>query len=215
MATLADRMKFHKLKIRLKEEHEKKLHNLELSYANIIVQLMREKERVHKEMQNTFYNQIEQINQMMFNNNDSNHNHQATPDIKTNPLETLIAAVNHVEANNDDIEKENQSGDCIEVENGFACRICHKVLARAYDIKRHIKCVHGDERPYKCDECGSSFKLQFHLKEHKVIHLSVRPFKCHFCDRRFSRKRDIAKHCKRRHKEGYEQFQKAKKIENR
>ena len=337
MTNIADRMQYYSLKKRLKEEHEKKLHNLELNYANIIVQLMREKERVHKEMQNAFYNQLEQINKMMFeslfrnavkqhysqssiinrntnnandkrnistnknsNTNTNNNDTQSrpilightlalsnattpesilparllptipeiksasvpttatinspssqllienppevAPDIKQEPvspttntqsnaLNTLIMAANHVDTkknnntsdsdgsySSDSVHSSNlkspnnkpvnikQVDDYIEVENGFACRICMKVLARAYDIKRHVQCVHGDERPYKCEECGQTFKLQFHLKEHRVIHLSVRPFVCHFCDRRFSRKRDIAKHCKRRHKEEYEEL---------
>ena len=91
----------------------------------------------------------------------------------------------------------------IKTGDGFACKICKKVLRRAYDIKRHIQCVHHNERPYKCGECGSKFKLAFHLKEHQLTHLAVRPFKCYYCNRRFTRKRDITKHCKRMHKKQF------------
>ena len=265
MSTLADRMQYFTLKRRLKEEHDKKIHDLEFKYANIIVQLMREKETIHKELQNRFYSRLDQINQMIFrsisnqsvkqhysqfnpvnidkskkNHNNENHkdknhkdkNHKdnsdnlnvtstnvnesiadnkGTPNSmlpitllqeiksesvpthtsqKNNKLinadlisksppdsfKTLLTAVNQMESktnqnissssDDDDDEfilpsryrdknnmKQESNGsssplgdnwkkDCIQVKDGFACRICNKKLARAYDIKRHIRCMY-------------------------------------------------------------------------
>jgi len=93
-----------------------------------------------------------------------------------------------------------------EVESGFACNLCNKVLARAYDIHRHIKCVHSEYRPYSCDVCGRKFKLSFQLKEHSIIHNAEKAHRCHFCAKRFRRKRDIKKHCVRRHSQQWRQL---------
>jgi hypothetical protein len=46
----------------------------------------------------------------------------------------------------------------------------------------------SNERPFKCDQCPSSFNRNHDLKRHKRIHLAVKPFPCSHCDKSFSRK---------------------------
>lgn len=358
--SLSEKLQYYALKQQLKRYHDKEVHDLEFKYAKIIVQLMREKKKVHQSMFDRYCNQMDQLNQSLFaamvrentkrtldhykhsmaryqgrakyknnkmkveipalnplllNDQQQNENaenaeneklisppksgsvpvtdaekivHVKTPPLamqfifncdptspqkasfeqvrqtlddqksadKADAMDVLLQAIESLEresrdslgstqstqsserfddededaemnsnsnvnvkeeADDEEEEEEEDDDDDFDIErvavggssrssqwtregDGFACNVCGKVLRRAYDIKRHIQCVHNDERPHKCDECGTRFKLGFHLKEHKLTHLAVRPFKCYFCERRFTRKRDITKHCKRMHK---------------
>eukprot|EP01083_Nonionella_stella_P003243 9241_1 len=287
-------LQYQTLRTKLKEGHEERIHELELKYATIIVALLKEKETVHKELQNKFYGQLDQLSQVLLQqstvpqftitNNISNTNNsdrkssvnqnqnippniaaaiernaQLTSQIRSSTVPFQLGGIKNVsvsdikaeseqtllppkipnnpiisaptmnddsqsssddetddsflyparsrresEVTNEDDKSLSDDANCLKVDDGFACGICGKVLKRAYDIKRHIQCVHSAERPHICETCGSRFKLMFHLTEHKVTHLAVKPFKCHFCEKRFRRKRDVTKHCQRKHKEKWD-----------
>ncbi|XP_012412263.1 zinc finger protein 397 isoform X2 [Trichechus manatus latirostris] len=46
--------------------------------------------------------------------------------------------------------------------------------------------VHTEERPYKCDVCGHSFKQHSSLTQHQRIHTGEKPYKCNQCGKAFS-----------------------------
>mmetsp|Transcript_13951 Transcript_13951/g.23812 ORF Transcript_13951/g.23812 Transcript_13951/m.23812 type:complete len:605 (+) Transcript_13951:387-2201(+) len=51
------------------------------------------------------------------------------------------------------------------------CKLCGSSFTRKYDLKRHIKTSHLDQRDYACEACGRKFKRQQHLNVHeKLIH---------------------------------------------
>lgn len=50
-----------------------------------------------------------------------------------------------------------------------ACNICAKRFVHLYVLNKHMKSVHSDERPFRCDICEMGFKMQHQLKGHKVI----------------------------------------------
>ena len=41
----------------------------------------------------------------------------------------------------------------------FLCEYCGKVFSTRRGLRNHLK-YHSDERPYKCDICGASFKVK-------------------------------------------------------
>lgn len=45
------------------------------------------------------------------------------------------------------------------------------------------KVVHSDQKKYKCQYCGSSFKRSKALKNHLILHSGLRPYSCPFCDK--------------------------------
>ncbi|XP_006835197.1 PREDICTED: zinc finger protein 397-like [Chrysochloris asiatica] len=46
--------------------------------------------------------------------------------------------------------------------------------------------VHTEERPYKCDVCGNSFKQHSSLTQHQRIHTGEKPYQCNQCGKAFS-----------------------------
>ncbi|NWR46027.1 ZN572 protein, partial [Regulus satrapa] len=53
---------------------------------------------------------------------------------------------------------------------------------------------HGEEKPYKCLECGKSFSCNSHLREHQNLHTGERPFVCGECGKSFSRSWRLIRH---------------------
>lgn len=54
------------------------------------------------------------------------------------------------------------------------------------NLQKHM-CTHSKEKPYVCDECGSSFTRGDSLKSHRFKHSGERPFKCEECSMRYEK----------------------------
>ncbi|XP_071445625.1 zinc finger protein 497-like [Hetaerina americana] len=75
----------------------------------------------------------------------------------------------------------------------FCCR-CPQIFESLVFLERHVKTQHSDQRPYSCDECGATFKLEKYLKKHAKLHSGVRPFKCAVCAKAFRNRSELELH---------------------
>ncbi|NXW12022.1 ZN189 protein, partial [Fregetta grallaria] len=50
------------------------------------------------------------------------------------------------------------------------------------------------EKPYKCSDCGRSFRWNSDLINHQRTHTGERPYKCLKCGKSFKRNSDLTVH---------------------
>ena len=74
------------------------------------------------------------------------------------------------------------------------CPICFKTYMEKYDMIRHIKRNHNNEKPINCDICGYSFSRIQDLKRHMPVHRDGKLDKCDRCGLTFKRKSELNKH---------------------
>lgn len=67
----------------------------------------------------------------------------------------------------------------------YHCDQCPSAFTTGTELKIHIKNVHCEERPFKCEHkgCDSAFKQKENLKEHMLRHTQKKNFVCVVCDK--------------------------------
>ena len=104
--------------------------------------------------------------------------------------------------NSGKIDKDKANDDLV-----YRCDICSSTFKHSEFLKNHIHTKHNtgqnnpyyqlnqtgnwrssvikrknySDRPFKCDLCGAGFKIEGHLKNHRLKHTTERPFKCKQC----------------------------------
>ncbi|XP_039621291.1 zinc finger protein 2-like [Polypterus senegalus] len=65
------------------------------------------------------------------------------------------------------------------------CIECGKTFRLAQHLKQHQR-THTEEKPYQCTECGKTFRQAQNLKHHQRIHTGEKPYHCTECGKNFT-----------------------------
>lgn len=80
-------------------------------------------------------------------------------------------------------------------EKPFECDQCGTTFKRALGLKFHMR-IHTGERPYECNHCGKTFTQPAGYQKHMRIHTGERPYSCDECGKTFNQITHLKKHKK-------------------
>ncbi|KAM3843849.1 uncharacterized protein M6D78_002005 [Vipera latastei] len=78
-------------------------------------------------------------------------------------------------------------------EKPYKCLECGKSFRRSSQVTSH-KWIHTGKKPYMCTECGKTFTQKGNLNSHKRIHTGEKPYKCMDCGKGFCENASLIKH---------------------
>ncbi|NXA51201.1 HINFP factor, partial [Nothocercus julius] len=58
------------------------------------------------------------------------------------------------------------------------CPLCDTAWASVSSLRAHIRFRHSDERPFRCQLCGSGFKNAYDLHKHVETHNDSDAYSC-------------------------------------
>lgn len=122
-----------------------------------------------------------------------------------NNMLQLMDEKNITEGKEGEVQKISRKGS-FSIE-GRTCNICKMVFANKKLMKRHLMCVHSDDRPYKCDICFKSYKRSDHLRNHLSSHNKTNEEKkhiCLICEQSFATAKELKHHKIKHYKCPYE-----------
>ncbi|CAG9106443.1 unnamed protein product [Plutella xylostella] len=76
----------------------------------------------------------------------------------------------------------------------YPCNACNKVYKKKFELNRHIKHHHLQQKNYMCDFCKLSFFSKRGLVDHMARHTGSDVFCCELCNKRFARLRTLKEH---------------------
>ncbi|KAM4819989.1 zinc finger protein 75A isoform 2-T2 [Thomomys bottae] len=82
--------------------------------------------------------------------------------------------------------------DC-EGEKPFKCPECGESFRVSSDLIKHQR-IHTEEKPYKCPQCEKRFKWSSALSKHITTHQGIKPYKCSWCGKSFSQNTNLHTH---------------------
>ena len=88
-----------------------------------------------------------------------------------------------------------------ETKRPFRCRECGATFKQSGHFNAHKK-IHTGEKPYVCTECDALFRERSHLRKHMIIHTGEKPFACKDCGDTFARPGQLKSHTFRKHFSG-------------
>ncbi|CAH1790779.1 unnamed protein product [Owenia fusiformis] len=81
------------------------------------------------------------------------------------------------------------------------CNVCNKQLSSRKTLYRHKRHLHGDDKPYQCNQCKQRFIIPSELNVH-IQHKHIGKIYCSICDKHFPNLNLLRKHRVLTHKTG-------------
>ena len=83
----------------------------------------------------------------------------------------------------------------------FHCFICDRPFTQESNLKNHIKKIHLNEKPHKCEICHNTFRdVRVKAKHIKTLHPTTPSNQCDICQEIFVSTTDLKQHKVRQHK---------------
>ncbi|XP_048384932.1 zinc finger protein 236-like [Stegostoma tigrinum] len=73
------------------------------------------------------------------------------------------------------------------------CDVCFQTFPKYNQLQRHIREHEENDKPYRCDQCSTSFNMEINLILHKATHNAIDPT-CPVCNKKFSRVASLKAH---------------------
>ncbi|XP_033753472.1 zinc finger protein 37-like isoform X24 [Pecten maximus] len=88
----------------------------------------------------------------------------------------------------------------------FSCTECGKSFQTNSGKSRHMFCYHSNDQRFVCQICGKRCENDSAFKRHMLCHSDERAYKCNICGRTFKHKETLTAHISAKHKENVTNF---------
>ncbi|CAF4888739.1 unnamed protein product [Pieris macdunnoughi] len=78
----------------------------------------------------------------------------------------------------------------------FPCNACNKTYKKKFELNRHIRHHHLQQKSFLCDKCNAKFFSKRGLVDHMTRHTGSEVCSCDLCGKTFSRLRTLKDHLK-------------------
>ena len=90
------------------------------------------------------------------------------------------------------------SGSLSVFQSAFECPICGKSYSASFNLRRHVRHTHMQQKDHVCPFCGQKFSRKGHMEQHLTKH-PEQAVPCKFCPRLFATAEDQFAHFNKMH----------------